>query len=91
MTDANRFRQLVAARAGGACEYRRLHEVPTGVTFHLEHILPRSQGGATTVGNLAFSCPGCNSGKGDRTTGIDGSGKLQLLFNLRDFQPPLLG
>jgi hypothetical protein len=30
-------------------------------------------------------------GKGDRTTGIDGSGKLQLPFNPRDFQPPLLG
>ena len=28
------YRQLVVARAGGACEYCRLLELATGVTFH---------------------------------------------------------
>jgi hypothetical protein len=43
------YRQLVVARAGGACEYCRLLELGTGVTFHIEHIVPRALGGKTAV------------------------------------------
>jgi hypothetical protein len=41
--------------------------------------------------NLALSCPGCNLAKGGRTMGLDRSGKVQSLFNPRDFDPGLLG
>lgn len=91
MTHADSYRQLVVARAGGACEYCRLLEAASGVTFHVEHVVPRSQGGATAMSNLALGCPGCNLAKGDRTTGRDGSGNLQSLFNPREFEPWLLG
>lgn len=62
MRSAEAYRQIVVARAGGACEYCRLLEAATGVTFHVEHVLPRAQGGNTTLANLALSCPGCNQG-----------------------------
>lgn len=91
MTRAESYRPLVVARAGGACEYCRLLEAATGVTFHVEHVVPRAQGGATAMGNFALSCPGCNLAKGDRTIGQDRSGNAQPLFNPRDFEPWLLG
>lgn len=91
MTQAESYRQLVVARAGGACEYCRLLEAATGVTFHVERVVPRSQGGQTAMSNLALGCPGCNLAKGHRTTGLDRSGNVQSLFNPRDFEPWLLG
>lgn len=91
MAQAEAYRQLVLARAGGACEYCRLLQAAAGVTFHLEHVLPRSQGGATTMSNLALSCPGCNLSKAERTTGEDQGGQTRPLFNPRDYEPWLLG
>ena len=91
MTQDETYRRLVAARAGGACEYCRLLEAATGVTFHVEHALPRSQGGGTMMSNLALSCPGCNLAKGDRSTGKDRRGTVHPLFNPRDYEPWLLG
>jgi HNH endonuclease len=88
---AEAYRPLVVARAGGACEYCRLLEVATGVTFHIEHVVPRSRGGQTAMSNLALSCPGCNLAKADRTTGTDRSGAVQALFNPRHFEPWWLG
>lgn len=91
MVQAEAYRQLVAARAGGACEYCRLVEMATGVTFHIEHILPRWLGGETVMSNLALSCPGCNLAKAERTTGKDERDRVQPLFNPRDYEPSLLG
>ena len=91
MTHAERYRELVVARAGGVCEYCRLLQTATGVLFHIEHVLPRSQGGETALINLALSCPGCNLAKADRTMGEDLIGRIQPLFNPRDFEPWLLG
>src|SRR5438093_9813476 len=91
MATAESFRSLVVARAGGACEYCRLVELATGMTFHVEHVVPRSLRGKTTMANLALSCPGCNLAKGDQTTGEDHSGQTQPLFNPRKYQPAFLG
>lgn len=91
MSQAEAYRQLVAARAGGACEYCRLLQAAAGMTFHIEHIMPRVQGGETVISNLALSCPGCNLAKAGRTTGEDQSGRAQPLFNPRDFEPSILG
>jgi hypothetical protein len=88
---AEAYRSLVVARAGGACEYCRLLEIATGVTFHIEHVLPRSLGGKTVLSNLALSCPGCNLAKAEKTSGVDRSGRIQQLFNPRGFDPWLLG
>ena len=91
MPRAEVFRKLVAARAGGGCEYCRLLEIATGVKFHIEHVLPESLGGKTALSNLAHSCPGCNLAKSERTIGEDDSGHEQALFNPRQFEPWLLG
>ena len=38
MAQIRAYRQLVVARAGGACEYCRLLQAATGMTFHIQHI-----------------------------------------------------
>src|SRR5438067_12922630 len=91
MPHAEAYRQLVVARAGGGCEYCRLLEVATGVTFHLEHVVPRSRGGRTTMRNLALSCPGCNLSKAERVTAEDDGGRVQPLYDPRSYEPALLG
>ena len=91
MARAEAYRPLVEARAGGACEYCRLLQAATGITFHVEHVVPRSQGGKTVMSNLALSCPGCNLAKAERTAGEDQSGRTQPFFNPRDFEPWVLG
>jgi hypothetical protein len=91
VAQAEAYRELVEARAGGACEYCRLLQAGTGVTVHIEHLKPRSRGGRTLMTNLALSCPGCNLAKADRTEGKDDSGQLRPLFNPRDYEPSLLG
>ncbi len=88
---AETYREMVVARAGGACEYCRLLQAAAGVTFHIEHVLPRSQGGVTGLVNLALSCPGCNLAKAERTAGDDERGDSQPLFNPRAYEPCLLG
>jgi hypothetical protein len=55
MAQAEAYRELVEARAGGSCEYCRLLQAATGVTFHIEHPFPRSRGGLTVMSNLALS------------------------------------
>ena len=91
MSRPEAYRTLVTARAGGTCEYCRLVETATGVTFHIEHVTPRSQGGRTALANLALSCPGCNLAKADRTFREDEVGEEQPLFNPRQYKPWLLG
>jgi hypothetical protein len=91
MPSAETLRPIVAARAGHACEYCRLLEFATGVTFHVEHVIPQSHGGQTNLSNLALSCPGCNLAKADRTQGTNSDGALCRLFNPRDYEPWLLG
>ena len=91
MARAEVFRELVEARAGGACEYCRLLQAGTGVTFHIEHLKPSSRGGRTVMSNLALGCPGYNLAQADRTLGEDDSGQTRPLFNPRDYEPALLG
>ena len=74
----------VEARASGRCEYCRMHQALQGATFHLEHIIPSSCGGATVLENLAWACPTCNFRKSDRESGVDpGSGLTVPFYNPR--------
>jgi hypothetical protein len=40
-------------------------------SFSVEHILPRHEGGKTTLENLVLSCQGCNNHKYAKVLGID--------------------
>lgn len=75
---------VVEARAGGRCEYCRMHSSLQGATFHAEHLLPSSRGGLSELTNLAWACPGCNLRKSDRVEVHDTeSGATVPLFHPR--------
>jgi hypothetical protein len=55
-----------------------------GATFHVEHILPASHGGSSSLENLAWCCPSCNLHKSDRSSAIDPqTNQLAPLFHPR--------
>jgi len=72
----------VRGRAADRCQYCLMHQRLQVATFHVEHIVPRSRGGADELSNLALACPSCNLHKADRTTALDPvSGAVVALFN----------
>jgi hypothetical protein len=78
------IKDQVIARAGGCCEFclAQLRFSPN--SFHIEHHIPISRGGANTVENLTLACPQCNLHKATKTEAIDPvSGQVVSLFNPR--------
>jgi len=85
MTTSSQIEREVAWRAAGRCEYCRMHQALQGATFHVEHVTPRSRGGASHLDNLAWACPGCNLRKSDRIEAPDPeTGQFVSLFDPRD-------
>ncbi len=65
-------RKYVKERANGLCEYCQYPaRYAQPVSFQIEHIFPFSQGGDSTVENLAYSCSGCNLHKSKKLEAID--------------------
>jgi 5-methylcytosine-specific restriction endonuclease McrA len=81
-----RLRALVIARDAGRCAFCLSAECLMGVTFEIDHVSPRSAGGATTLDNLCLCCPTCNRHKSARTRASDpATGEVVRLFHpLRD-------
>jgi hypothetical protein len=53
-------------------------------SFSAEHIVPRSQQGETTMGNLAWACQGCNNHKYNKAEARDPvTGAMVPLFHPR--------
>lgn len=78
------WRQLVAERAHGLCEYCRSSAKYALQSFESEHIQPLAEGGSTTLDNLAWACGGCNRCKGARMAAVDpDSGQVVALYNPR--------
>ena len=74
----------VEERAGGRCEYCRMHQALQGATFHVEHIRPRSRGGRSDLDNLAWCRPGRNLRKSVRIEASDpGESAIVPLFHPR--------
>ncbi len=65
------MREQVEQRAGGRCEYCHAPQGVCAYTFHLDHIVPRSKGGADVLANYALACFPCNNAKGAHVSGID--------------------
>ena len=77
-------RQRTAKRAQGCCEYCRSQARFATQSFSVEHIIPRSHGGETTLENLALACQGCNNYKYTKTEARDpGSASIVRLYNPR--------
>jgi hypothetical protein len=79
-----RLSRDVRARAGDVCEYCRLPQGSQEATFHVDHIVPRSRGGATTLDNLALACVTCSLRKAARYRARDPrTRQLVALYNSR--------
>ena len=77
-------RQIIVERAKGCCEYCRSRMDFATLSFSVEHIIPLSRGGETTLDNLALACPGCNSHKYTKTEVPDPvDGAVVPLYNPR--------
>ena len=65
------MRERVGKRAGHRCEYCRAPQGICAYTFHLDHIVPRSKGGADALSNYALACFPCNNAKSAHTSALD--------------------
>lgn len=78
------IKQEVRRRASFLCEYCRIPQAASLITFPVDHAIARQHGGSTTLDNLALSCPHCNLHKGPNLSGVDPvSGAIVTLFNPR--------
>ena len=58
------LRRLTAERAEHRCEYCRIHESDSFLSFQVDHIISLKHDGVTEPENLAWSCFACNNNKG---------------------------
>ena len=66
------------------CTYCRTAQANSGYPMVIDHIVPRSKGGATTFENLCFACYHCNLFKRSLITAVDAlTGELVPLFHPR--------
>ena len=82
--DLRRYYEAVAERAGHRCEYCLAPEVFFGFRFTLDHVVPKSRGGATSLANLSLCCPACQQQKQAFTMGWDSARQtVATLFDPR--------
>lgn len=62
--------RLVWQRAHACCEYCRLPQACSNLTFEIDHIAQK-HGGRTIAANLALACYYCNNYKGPNISGAD--------------------
>lgn len=55
----------IALRDGCRCVYCGATAEQSGAHLHLDHVTPRSAGGADVAGNLVVACRNCNSARHD--------------------------
>ncbi len=78
------LRKTAFQRAFNRCEYCRLPALDSYYGFHVDHIRSIKHGGATSIENLACSCPDCNRNKGtDLGTFLDDDTELVRFYNPR--------
>lgn len=70
----------VRARAMSVCEYCHTDETWQYVPFTLDHVVPLSLGGATTLENLALACFHCNRRKGNWVRAVDPNSRQEVPF-----------
>lgn len=76
--------EAVRRRAQGLCEYCHTAEQWQYVPFTVDHIVPVSQSGTSTLDNLALACFHCNRRKADRLQATDPkNAELVALFHPR--------
>jgi len=77
--------QEVRDRAHEVCEYCLLPQSSQEATFHIDHIVPRREGGETDATNLALACVTCSLRKGARMFSLDPKNESTVsLFHPRE-------
>jgi hypothetical protein len=61
---ADELYAAVRFRAGFRCEYCRLPEAASDLSFPVDHVIARKHRGRTELDNLALACQRCNAHKG---------------------------
>jgi hypothetical protein len=78
------LRRAVYERAGGRCEYCRLHEDDSYMPHEVDHIYAEKHGGETVADNLCLCCVICNRHKGSDLASLDPlTGEVAALFHPR--------
>lgn len=78
------LRRQVIERATNRCEYCGIAQSGQEATFHVDHIQPRAEGGATVLENLALACVSCSLRKSARTQALDpDTGETAPIFHPR--------
>jgi hypothetical protein len=76
------LRQAIAERSRNRCCYCLTPEQIIGAQLTVDHILPESLGGATSLDNLCLACWGCNLHKQNRIIAPDpDTGEVVRLFH----------
>jgi hypothetical protein len=76
--------QEVRRRAEDRCEYCRLPQAPTKLSFSIDHVRARQHGGEDDLENLALACGFCNRHKGPNIASVDSiTGQIVPRFNPR--------
>ncbi len=84
MTIPARLRREVIERARKRCEYCGLSQTGQEATFHVDHCVPVTAGGPTTLDNLALACVSCSLRKAAQQTAPDPqTGEPAPIFNPR--------
>lgn len=84
MTIPAKERRHVIHRAENRCEYCGLSQAGQEAAFHVDHVVPVTSGGATTLDNFALACVSCSLRKGARQKALDpDTGEEVALFNPR--------
>ena len=79
-----RLRRAVVRRAANRCEYCGLSQAGQEAEFHIDHVVPVVDGGATTLDNLALACVSCSLRKAARRVASDPqTGELAPLYSPR--------
>ncbi|GAK60790.1 HNH endonuclease domain protein [Candidatus Vecturithrix granuli] len=78
------LRQQILSLDARRCAYCQSPQALMGVTFEIEHIIPISAGGSTSLENLCLSCPTCNRYKATRIAAQDPESHIEVsLFHPR--------
>lgn len=78
------LREEVRRRANFLCEYCHTDERWQLVQFTIDHIIPLSEGGKTSIENLALACFHCNRKKSNKQSVVDSTTNIEIrLFNPR--------
>ena|SRR5712691_8968524 len=87
MADTRRVE--VGHRAGYHCEYCGYPEAASSTPLEMDHIVPESRGGPSTLDNLALCCRACNLYKHSKTEAVDPVTEVTVsLFHPRQQQWP---